>query len=295
VHSITTFPRKYTDMPDSTPHAGLRLHESFRGRIAAGIAAGLILGAAAVSAETLITPPAADNTLYERDAGDLSNGIGPALFIGRTGNNAGNRLRRALLRFDLSAIPPGSEVSAARLVFNVDMVPPSATGFDATLHRVTAAWGEGDSFAPGAGGGGAPAQTGDATWLHRFFDTGFWATPGGDFEPVASATTALGSATGEFAFETGPALVADVQQWVNQPADNFGWILIGEEDNPENARRIASRENPTLGLALEVEFTPAAALPEATPVPTLDRAGLALLAALLAGLALFLLRRRQRD
>lgn len=253
----------------------------------------LIFSAAAVSADTLVLTPAADNTLYERDAGDLSNGIGPSLFIGRTGNSAGNRLRRALLRFDLSAIPPGSEVSAVRLVFNVDMVPPSATGFDAALHRVTAAWGEAGSFAPGPGGGGAPAQSGDATWLHRYFDTDFWTAPGGDFEPVASASAALSSATGAFAFETGPALVADVQQWVNQPAGNFGWIVIGEESNPENARRIASRENVALAPTLDVEFTPAAALPEATPVPTLDRVGLALLAGLMTGLALFLRRRRQ--
>ncbi|MGB0515304.1 MAG: hypothetical protein ACPGJE_10740, partial [Wenzhouxiangellaceae bacterium] len=53
---------------------------------------------------TLSLAPAADNTLYERAAGDLSNGTGPSLFIGLTGVNAGTVLRRALLRFDLSAI-----------------------------------------------------------------------------------------------------------------------------------------------------------------------------------------------
>lgn len=272
-------------MPESTTSPPLRLIKTW-------LAAALLVTPVCVLADTLIVPAAADNTLYERDAGDLSNGAGPALFIGRTGANAGNRLRRALLRFDLSAIPPGSEVTAVRLLFTVDMVPPMATGFDATLHRVTAAWGEAGSFAPGAGGGGAPALAGDATWLHRFFDTDFWIAAGGDFVLTPSATTALSAASGPFSFDSSALLVADVQQWVNQPAGNFGWILLGEETNPQNARRIASRESPVTPPALEIEFIPAAALPEIAPVPTLDRFGLVLLATLLAGLGLIFSRRR---
>ncbi|MGB0514856.1 MAG: phosphoenolpyruvate carboxylase, partial [Wenzhouxiangellaceae bacterium] len=117
----------------------------------------------------------------------------------------------------------------------------------------------------GAGGGGATAQPGDATWLHRFFDSEFWTTPGGDFEPTASAFAPLDGGIGTFAFESSPALIADVQSWVNQPGSNFGWILLGEEDNPENARRIASRENTVLAPVLEVEFIPALLPPPATP------------------------------
>ena len=230
------------------------------------------------NAETAIFVPAADNTLYERDAGDLSNGAGPALFFGRTGVNAGEVLRRALLRFDLTPIPPGSEILDARLVIEVDMVPPDATGFDAMLHAVNAAWGEAGSFAPGAGGGGAPAQPGDATWLHRFYDTEFWATPGGDFEALASATTALDAGTGPFTFEVAPALLADIQGWVNQPGANFGWMILGEEGNPQNARRIASRENPDLAPRLEVTFVPATLPPEARPVPVLSYSALIFLA-----------------
>ena len=244
----------------------------------------LLAAGTPVFADTLQQAPAADTTLYERELGDLSNGAGPSLFIGRTGANAGNRLRRALLRFDLSSIPPGSEITAVRLSINVDLVPPMATGFDAALHRVSAAWGEAGSFAPGPGGGGAPALPGDATWLHRFFDTEFWAAPGGDFEPQASAVTALDGGVGSFSFESTPALIADVQQWVNQTTANFGWMIRGEESNPQNARRIASRENPEPALAptLEVEVTPAVLPPPATPVPTLGAGALGLLVLLLA-------------
>jgi len=255
---------------------------------------GLLLLAGAAGAqpdtETGEFVPAADNTLYERDAGDLSNGAGTGLFFGRTGVNAGEVLRRALLRFDLAAIPPGSEVLDARLVIEVDMVPPEATGFDATLHAVNAAWGEAGSFAPGAGGGGAPAQPGDATWLHRFFDTDFWDTAGGDFTPTPSAVTALDAGTGPFTFTATPALLADVQGWVNQPATNFGWMIRGEEDNPENARRMASRENPDLAPRLEVTFIPAVLPPEPEAVPALSRAGLLVL---VAGLLTLAWRRRR--
>lgn len=218
--------------------------------------------------ETVTLVPAADNTLYERDAGDLSNGAGPALFFGRTGENAGEVLRRALLRFDLTSIPPDSEVLDASLLIEVDIAPPGATGFDATLHALDAAWGEAGSFAPGAGGGGAPAQPGDATWLHRFFDTEFWDSQGGDFEPTPSASAPLDAGTGPFTFQATPTLVADVQGWVDQPATNFGWMIRGEEDNPGNARRIASRENPDLAPGLEVTFVPGDPPPEPEAVPT---------------------------
>ncbi len=235
-------------------------------------------------ATTIRIPPAADNTLYERATGDVSNGAGPSLFIGQTGANANNALRRALLRFDLSGIPPGSQVVEARLEFSVDLVPPSPTGFDARLHRMLSDWGEAGSFAPGAGGGGALAQSGDATWLHRFFDTDLWTDPGGDFDPAASAVAPVGSATGPVAFESTPTLVGDVQTWVNQPASNFGWIMRGEEDNPQNARRIPSRENTALAPALEVTFIPALLPPAATPVPALGWFGLMLMV-LVLGLA----------
>jgi len=241
-------------------------------------------------AETAEFAPAADNTLYEREAGDLSNGAGPSLFFGRTGENAGNVLRRALLRFDLDTIPAGSEIVEARLVIEVDLVPPTATGFDATLHALNASWGEAGSFAPGAGGGGAPAQEGDATWLHRFYDTEFWGLPGGDFAPDASAIAPLDAGTGTFAFDSTATLVEDVQRWVDQPASNFGWMIRGEEDNPQNARRIASRENPNLAPRLEVTFVPGVMPPQARAIPLLSPWALIMLVASL----LFVAWRRNR-
>ena len=67
---------------------------------------------------------------------------------------------------------------------------------DTQLHRVLSDWGEGTSGAGGdplhmGGGGGSPATAGDATWLHTFFDTSFWANPGGDFSSTASAARSV--------------------------------------------------------------------------------------------------------
>ncbi len=53
-------------------------------------------------------------------------------------------------------------------------------------------------------------------------------------------------------FGSTPALVADVQWWVNHPAANFGWMLnTASEDVGKTARGFASRESgfgPTLTL-----------------------------------------------
>ena len=39
--------------------------------------------------------------------------------------------------------------------------------------------GEGASNAGDPGGMGAPAVVNDATWVHTFYNTGFWIAPGG--------------------------------------------------------------------------------------------------------------------
>lgn len=232
-------------------------------------------------AEMVQLNPNLDNTLYERPMGDVSNAIGTGLFFGQTGGNAGNLLRRALISFDvINTIPAGSTINSVSLQVSVDMVPPAATPIDANLHRLTNSWGEGTSEAVGAGGSGAPSTSGDATWLHRFYDTDVWNTPGGDFIAQTSATTTLGAGPGDYTFISTPELVADVQGWIDTPATNFGWVLLGAESSPQTARRIASRENGTGAPMLVVDFTPPV-MPPPQPgpvaVPTLNGAGLGLL------------------
>ena len=67
----------------------------------------VMLAAAGARGDTLTVGAAADNTMYN-EAGNQSNGAGNSFFAGRTDNS---ELRRALIRFDLTAIPVDSTVN----------------------------------------------------------------------------------------------------------------------------------------------------------------------------------------
>jgi hypothetical protein len=190
-------------------------------------------------AETVALIATLDATLIEDPAGDLANGAGPAFFAGRTSQSNDSR-RRALVFFDVaSALPRAASIKSAELA--LVLTPANDSIADVAVHRVLSPWSEGTSSA--SGGGGAPAVAGDATWLHTFYDTQFWAMPGGDFAPDPSGFTAVGS-PGVYVWGTTPALEADVQSWLDEPDSNHGWLLIGNEEAPTTSKRFASRENP---------------------------------------------------
>lgn len=237
-------------------------------------------------ADTVVLEPLKDNTLYEDPAGRFSNGAGQYLFMGRTGSQNGipPSRRRALMSFDLSVIPAGSEVTSVALQIAIDKVPPRAGGAVASLHRLEADWGEGASNAPGPEGQGWTAESGDATWVHRFYDTELWATAGGDFAASALQTVNLSSSPEVVTFASNAAMIADVQAWVDQTGDNFGWVILGDEAAAENARRMGSRESadPQNRPQLSVDFIPAVAPPAITvPIPTIGWLGLLLLSGLM--------------
>jgi len=193
--------------------------------------------AATASAETVVVPCAADNTLIESATGASSNGVGPAVFVGRNSQAADFR-RRGLFQFDVAgALPAGVIVTRAEL--SLMLTPSNPPPVEIGLHRVLAAWGEGASSA--SGGGGAPSAPGDATWLHTFYDAAFWETPGGDFHAAASATIEVAE-PGAVGWGSTPAAIADVQAWLDFPETNHGWLLLGEEEAPTTAKRFASRE-----------------------------------------------------
>lgn len=183
-----------------------------------------------------------DNTLYESAEGSLSNGAGAYLFAGTT--KSGD-IRRGLLTFDLSGVPRGSRIENVTLTLNMSK---SVAGQEVlSLHRLLKAWGEGVSDASLNEGTGAAAQSGDATWLHRFWGTdSTWETPGGDFSPTASSAQTVGNA-GKYTWESTLQLVADIQLWVDNPDVNFGWILIGNESEKQTAKRFDAKENITAG------------------------------------------------
>ncbi len=199
--------------------------------------------------------PSKDNTLYESSAGELSNGAGQHFFVGRT-NQPTNSIRRALIAFDIAgSIPPNATILTATLTLNMSQT--TSTSHTVSLHRVTADWGEGTSMATGNEGGGAPSTTGDATWLHRFFNTTFWSSPGGDFVATPSAEASVGP-LGTYTWGSTQAMVNDVQQWLNTPSSNFGWLLKGNEATQPTSKRFDSRDNmnPAQRPVLTVTYQP---------------------------------------
>lgn len=203
-------------------------------------------------AEMIQIEASRDNTLYESAQGSLSNGSGDYLFVGRT---SGNGVRRAVIAFDdLSGIPAGSTIDSVRLHLQLSREATSSTTL--SVSRLVSNWGEGASNAGGQEGGGAASEQGDATWIHTFFDSQTWLSPGGDFMEVASGELDVDT-LGTYTIESTEAMVNDVQGWLDAPEVNFGWILTAGESGT-TAKRFNSRENPNQGTAptLEVSYTP---------------------------------------
>jgi len=199
--------------------------------------AATLLPTGAARAATITLSASKDNTLYEDPAGGLSNGAGPHFFVGRTNQGTGS-IRRGLVAFDLSSVPAGATITSATLTLSVTKTITLPTTIQ--LNRVVHSWGEGTSFTD-PGGTGTFATTNDATWKHRFFSATNWDNLGGDFVAVASASSAvngLGAQTW-----SGPGLVSDVRAWLNTPASNFGWELLGDESKIGTAYQFGTHEN----------------------------------------------------
>ncbi len=196
----------------------------------------VLLATTIASADTISLHPARDNTLYDSASGDESNGAGNSIFVGL---NSRSDLRRAVLAFDIAgALPEEATIESAELHLTV-LNAPTLDPVPLDVHRLLADWGEGGSVA--GGGGGVAPDTLDATWLHTFYPKSFWDTPGGDFDPVAHAS-GMTVGAGTFVWADS-ALAVDVQSWLDDPASNFGWLLLGDEVTPSTSRRIHSRES----------------------------------------------------
>jgi hypothetical protein len=233
--------------------------------LALAVAAALgSLGGSLASAGTVNINPSKDNTLYEYDpdVGDVSNALGMHFFAGKT---AMNELRRGVLAFDVAGnIPPGAMITAASLSLNMSRTPTN-DAYLMELHKLLADWGEGTSIAPGEEGTGAPATPNDATWRHRFFDTIFWSTQGGDFSATVSASQLVGP-LGQYTWSSAQ-MVVDVQGWLNNPTSNFGWLLLGDESVFLTAKRFDTRES-TNPPVLAITYKGGTPTPTVSPTPT---------------------------
>ncbi len=187
---------------------------------------------------------------------------------GRTNNNAGatgwfdagtdgiGGVRRGLFRFDLGSIPAGSTITSATVQLTVVKVPASGpVNSTLDLFRLLASWNEGNK----GGNNGAAATTGEATWNARMRGTANWTAPGAKSDAVAaaSASAAVGSTANTKYSWSGSGLVADVQFWVDNPSQNFGWLLTSRsEGSSRSVRGFASRESGASVGTLVVNYTP---------------------------------------
>ena len=213
----------------------------------------VVLGIAPWAAADVVSIGASkDNTLYEDAGGLLSNGLGPSFFAGRTSTG---EIRRGLLAFDIAAaVPAGSTITGVRL--SLHMSGNQVTAVDFGLHKVLDAWGEGTSNAGSPGGSGASSTPGDATWVHTFFNTSFWSTPGGDFVGAPSATASI-AGVGDYSWSS-TEMASEVQAWLDTPAANYGWAVVGGEQTSSSAKRFDSRQSATAAFrpVLDVTYTP---------------------------------------
>lgn len=225
---------------------------------------------------TVTLVPSKDNTIYEElaerngEPGTLcfgSNGQGMHFFAGLTRPDRptdptrgpeGPFIRRTLVAFDIARhIPPGAIIISARLTSHMSRNVHAHNFDDFKLYKVLKDWGEGASDAANnrsREGAGACAEDDDATWENTFFPDEEWVNPGGDFSSKVSAAATLGGwGRGVEAFYVWGStfqMNKDVKSWLNDPDNNFGWILIGPEGGGHSARRFDSREN------AEVSFRP---------------------------------------
>ncbi len=207
-----------------------------------------------LNGQTMTFNPIKHKTLIERSDGSRSNGSGSLFFVGRVGTNSNAQppIRRGLIAFDLvGSIPEGATITNVTLTLNMSKSQNSSNR-NITLNRLSADWGEGTSSS--SQGQGAPSATDDATWFHRFFDTESWTNQGGDFSGTASATAAVGG-TGSYTWGSTTEMVADVQDWLDNPANNFGWIILGDEETSQSVKGFSTKEGSTPPM-LTVTFTP---------------------------------------
>ena len=208
-------------------------------RVLVLLLASLALSPVLAGAQVVTLNPDRDNTLFEITDGSLSNGAGVGVFAGA---NGAGLLRRALVRFPVAAnVPVGTQVVSAVLRLHASQGQFQPQPF--TAHLVQQAWGEGASDATlMGGGGGAPSEPGDATWLHTSFPTSTWMILGGDFDAAVLAGASSG-ALGWAEFGPTAELTQAVRDWTTGFAINDGFMIRGVEAGVATAVRFDSREH----------------------------------------------------
>ena len=202
----------------------------------------ILVLATSAFADSILLTPVADAEIHQINSPDANYAFGSSIATGKLGANSGNEIRRAMLRFDPSGqLPPGAVVTAVSVTVNVVRVPgiaPANSTFD--LRLILQSWTETN-----------------VTWNSRIQGSP-WNSPGaeGAGDSLASPSSSVFvTGLGPYTFPSTPALLSDVQSWLNNPGTNFGWLLVSEDEvTSETARRFGAREDPPNASVLEIDY-----------------------------------------
>lgn len=172
--------------------------------------------------------PLKDNLLDGRNP-TRNNGTNTVLAVdGET-----NRMGRALLQFNLSAIPATASITNATLTM-IRTGGKSNNVFNVSLHRITNPWDEGT----------ANNANGISNWTQRVAGPVTWLAAGGDFNATAEANTNV-SNNGTYTWSAG-TMNSLIQNWVNGTNTNNGMLLKFTTEGTANENKdFASNNNGT--------------------------------------------------
>ncbi|MFN0149292.1 MAG: DNRLRE domain-containing protein [bacterium] len=162
-----------------------------------------------------------------------------------------DQFRRALIRFDFGAIPPGSQINSAKLdLYLENFSGPNGVDADISVHAAQRTWVEG-------AGDGAPVSDG-ATW-YRASAAQPWKYPGGDFDSIAASTVSVPEIKNVRYLWDVTSLVA---QWVAGADSNYGFVLkIAQEANDASSVERSFSSNDANQASrrprVTVDYTPA--------------------------------------
>jgi len=190
-----------------------------------------------------------DNTIYDVLPGNVSNGAGDYIVVG--GSTGTAAARRGLVSFDVASagIPAGATI--LDVVLSMNLAESVGGVASVGVHKLLQSWGEAGSNAPGNEFDGAAAQQFDATWLFSMFDGTAWANAGGDFS--GSSSTVSVDSLGVYEW-IGGGLIADVQEWLDNPVLNRGWLMRGAEV-ANNVKAFDSKDSSNAVLRPTLEIT----------------------------------------
>ena len=204
-------------------------------------AASRFRGAVATVAEGYLTHVDPRRVIEWFDLGgslQLGDTVSAEELVARAGDVQG----LALVKWDVSAIPPGSRILSAELTF---WVTGAATGPGYRIFDVRRAW-----------------EESEVTWRRGWQVAGLQGDGDRGTRPLgALGTTPTGFAT----LPLNDLGVALVQSWVNAPAANFGIVFVAVSTTPPSSTTSASVPSPrsiTFGSRNETLARPA---PSTTP------------------------------